>query len=308
MGEAEIAANFLPRPSAVTTRQTAIMRIHIQANPDPPTGRSRPLSTDRSPLYHNLMAFTDRTRILLGNEAVLRLEHARVCVFGLGGVGAACALDLVRAGVGSLVVVDFDVLEDSNLNRVAFASLENLGRPKTEAFREAALRINPAVRIETMGALVHGAEAADSIPEICGYYLDAIDTLNPKTNLIAALVERNAPFATCLGTAGRLAPERLRLTSIWESHGCPLAQKLRQRLRRRGITRVFPAVWSDEPPVPPALPADGSRPGDTAEGVRVRAVQGSGPFVPQAAGHILASVAVRALLGLPFGEARTFSG
>ena len=250
------------------------------------------------------MPFTDRTRILLGDEAVERLARSRVCVFGLGGVGSACALDLVRAGVGSLVVVDFDVLQESNLNRVTFAYREYVGLLKTEAFRDAALRVNPQAHIETVGSLVRGSEAAERIPDRCDYYLDAIDTLNAKTNLIAALAEREARFASCLGTAGRIAPERLRLTSFWESRGCPLAQKLRQRLRRRGVTRDFPAVWSDEPPVPPSLPEDGSRPGEVSDGIRVRAVQGSGPFVPQAAGHILASAAVRALLGIPFGETR----
>jgi len=250
------------------------------------------------------MSFTDRTRILLGDEAVDRLARSRVCVFGLGGVGAACALDLVRAGVGNLVVVDFDVLQESNLNRVTFAYRENLSLPKIDAFRKAAASVNPEVRVEAIGSLVHGFEAAESIPDGCDYYLDAIDTLNPKTNLIIALIERNARFASCLGTAGRMAPERLRLSSIWESHGCPLAQKLRNRLRRQGVTGDFPAVWSDEPPVPPSLPEDGSRPGDVVDGVRIRAVQGSGPFVPQAAGHILASVAVRAILGMPFGEPR----
>ncbi|NLJ45245.1 MAG: tRNA threonylcarbamoyladenosine dehydratase [Treponema sp.] len=250
------------------------------------------------------MPFTDRTRILLGDAAIERLARSRICVFGLGGVGSACALDLVRAGVGRLAVVDFDVLQESNLNRVALAYRENLGRPKAEAFRDAALRINPEAQIEILASLVRGAEAADRIPEGCDFYLDAIDTLNPKTNLIVALAEREAPFASCLGTAGRIAPERLRLSSIWESRGCPLGQKLRQRLRRRGVTRDFPAVWSDEPPVPPALPEDGSKPGDVSDGVRIRAVQGSGPFVPQAAGHLLASVAVRAVLGLSFGEPR----
>jgi tRNA threonylcarbamoyladenosine dehydratase len=251
------------------------------------------------------MSFTDRTRILLGDEAVEHLAGSRVCVFGLGGVGAACALDLVRVGVGSLVVVDFDTLQESNLNRVAFAYRENIGMPKTKAFRDAALRINPDVKIETIGDIVHGSEAADRIPGGCDFYLDAIDTLNPKTNLIVALIGRKAPFASCLGTAGRMAPERLRLSSIWESHGCPLAQKLRNRLRRLGVTQDFPAVWSDEPPVPPALPEDGTRPGDVSNGVRIRAVQGSGPFVPQVAGHILASVAVRAILGIPFGTPPT---
>jgi tRNA A37 threonylcarbamoyladenosine dehydratase len=99
---------------------------------------------------------------------------------------------------------------------------------------------------------------------------------------------------------------------LWDTHDCPLSSLVRKRLRRLGfgsgkkaldikntgdiIVAEFNCVWSDEPAVPPAMPADGSIPGETVNGERVRAVQGSGPFVPQAAGHILASLAVRHVL------------
>lgn len=246
------------------------------------------------------MAFDDRTRILIGDEGAARLAAARVCVFGLGGVGAAAALDLARAGVGNLVVVDFDTVAESNLNRLAFGYADAVGRPKVEAFAEAAARVNPGVRVETAGVIVHGSEAAQAVPAGCDFYLDCIDTLNPKVNLLVALLEKKLPFASSMGTAGRLAPERLKVGPIWESDGCPLARLVRNRLRRRGFGREtgasFACVWSDEPPVPPAMPEGGAIPGQTVDGVRVRAVQGSAPFVPQAAGHILASLAVRALL------------
>ena len=279
------------------------------------------------------MPFDERTRILLGDAGAERLVAARICVFGLGGVGAAAAMDLVRVGVGNLVVVDFDEVQESNLNRLYFGNHSTVGRAKTDVFIEAALQINPGIRIQKLDSLVRGAEAARSIPDDCDYYLDCIDTLNPKVNLMAELLRRGLPFASSMGTAGRLAPERLKAGSLWDSAGCPLAQKVRQRLKRLGfgpplgrserraawvaaaaakgrpeeggmatsnetMRKTVLCVWSDEPPVAPALPSDGSLPGQVVNGERVRAIQGSAPFVPQAAGHLLASLAVRAILAL----------
>jgi tRNA threonylcarbamoyladenosine dehydratase len=263
------------------------------------------------------MPFGDRTRILLGDEGADKLSQSRVCVFGLGGVGATAAMDLVRAGVGALVVVDFDEVSESNLNRLYFGYSNELGRPKVAVFADYALKVNPGVRIDAIGTIVRGRDASAMIPELCDFYLDCIDTLNPKVNLMAALARRALPFASSMGTAGRLAPERLRIGSLWDTHDCPLSSLVRKRLRRLGFgplgkqarheadsmtaDTVFPAgfqcVWSDEPAVAPAMPSDGSIPGDTVDGNRVRAVQGSGPFVPQAAGHMLASLAARRILG-----------
>ncbi|MBU0926190.1 MAG: ThiF family adenylyltransferase [Spirochaetes bacterium] len=243
------------------------------------------------------MAFDDRTRILLGDAGAETLASSRACVFGLGGVGAAAAMDLVRAGIGSIVVIDFDDVSESNLNRLYFGYSGDVGTPKVTAFARYATAVNPRIEIEAVGSIVRGAEAASMIPAGCGFYLDCIDTLNPKVNLMAALSERGLPFASAMGTAGRLAPERLKVGSLWDTRDCPLSALVRKRLRRLGRGSAdFLCVWSDEPAVPPALPADGSVPGETVDGVRVRAVQGSGPFVPQAAGHILASLAVRSLL------------
>ena len=262
------------------------------------------------------MPFDERTRILLGDAGVELLAASRVCVFGLGGVGATAAMDLVRAGVGSLVVVDFDTVNESNLNRLCFGYADGVGRAKVDVFTEYARRVNPRIQIDSSGTILRGATVASSLPERCGFYLDCIDTLNPKTNLMAALARAGLSFASSMGTAGRLAPERLKVGSLWETHDCPLSALVRKRLRRFGFGPApaarlagektgdetvsmpsdFLCVWSDEPPVAPAMPADGSIPGDTVDGERVRAVQGSGPFVPQAAGHIMASLAVRSLV------------
>ena len=257
------------------------------------------------------MPFDDRTRILLGDSNADALAASSVCVFGLGGVGAAAAMDLVRAGVGKLYVVDFDSIDESNLNRLYFGYMDEVGQAKVHVFSDYARRINPEISIKTIGTIVRGDEAAGMIPDDCNFYLDCIDTLNPKVNLLAALARARKPFVTSMGTAGRLAPERLKVGSLWKTHDCPLSALVRKRLHRLGFdpngTEKFLCVWSDEPAVPPTMPRDGSIPGATINGMRVRAVQGSGPFVPQAAGHILASLAVRAILAIQIPKDRSFS-
>jgi tRNA A37 threonylcarbamoyladenosine dehydratase len=253
------------------------------------------------------MGFDDRLRIVYGDEGLERLAAARVCLYGLGGVGAACAMDLVRSGVGAIVAVEFDEVRESNLNRLYFGYRETVGLAKTEVFADFAHRVNPAVRIETRASFFSGAGAGAAVEPGCAAHVDAIDSLNPKVNLLAALSRRGETFVAVMGTAGRLAPERLRLGSFWDSSGCPLAREVRNRLRRLGVTADFPAVWSDESAVPPLPPEEPSgAPGEEASldvpsarpPGRERAVLGSAPFVPQAAGHLAASWVVRRILGL----------
>jgi tRNA A37 threonylcarbamoyladenosine dehydratase len=240
--------------------------------------------------------FSARTALILGEEGLEKLAASRVCVFGLGGVGAAAAVDLVRVGVGHILACDFDEVGESNLNRLAFGFRRFLGVPKAHAFAEIARDINPDVVVDARPLFVTGGGAADAVPEDCGFYLDCIDSLNSKANLIAVLARSRKPFASSMGMGGRLDPERVRMGSLWEANGCPLARSVRQRLRRFGLSETdeVPCAWSDEPPAepgPPAPPHPGLRGRD-------RRRQGSSPFVPQTAGHILASYTVRRLLSL----------
>ncbi len=241
--------------------------------------------------------------ILIGKAGISALASARVAVYGLGGVGAACAMDLVRAGVGQLRVLDFDAVDMTNLNRLYFGYASTVGMAKTEAFLRFAREVNPAVVIEAERVFFGGEDAHRVVDDQYGWHADCIDSLNAKVSLIAELCGRGLPLIASMGTAGRLAPERLRLGSIWDTSGCPLAKSVRTRLRHRGIEAGFPVVWSDEPPVKPVAPE-----GDATESAaearadaanpkgRRRMVQGSSPFVPQAAGHIMASWIVRQIL------------
>lgn len=229
------------------------------------------------------MSFSERTAIIYGPAAIARISRATVALFGLGGVGAAAAVDLIRAGVGRLVVTDFDAVHESNLNRLAIGFTDTIGQDKTTILRETARRINPAAVVEGNAIFLRGDSVADNIPE-ADLYLDAIDALNPKVNLIATLLRSGRPFLSVLGTAGRRDPTRLQVTDIWKTHGCPLGYFVRKRLRKQGIGGRFPVIFSPEPPVDPIENPDQR---DDGKG-RIRRIQGSTPFVPQAAGHIAA--------------------
>lgn len=243
------------------------------------------------------MSFTDRSAILVGDGGLAMLAASRVAVYGLGGVGAACAVDLVRMGVGTLKVVDFDLVEESNLNRLAYGTLDAVGRPKTEAFAEFARRINPRVKIEEARMFFSGTDAESVLDSGADVHAECVDSLTPKVMLIAALVAGKCVFISSMGMAGRLAPERLKLGSLAGSSGCPLAREVRNRLRRLGVGLDFPVVWSDEPPVPPRqLGLKAPSPEESLARGRKRLSQGSSPFVPQVAGHFMASWIVRTIL------------
>jgi len=242
------------------------------------------------------MAFTDRTRIVIGDEGLAKLSSSKVAVYGLGGVGAACAIDLVRAGVGCIHVVDFDVVAVSNLNRLCIGFSSTLGIPKVEAFESLARQINPDVQIIGSRAFFSGEAAASIVDWSCDIHADCIDALNPKVHLLAALCAGKAFFISSMGTAGRMAPEKLKLGGLRKTQGCPLARSVKTRLKHLGVTQDFPVVWSDEPPAKPVEPVVEPDKDPFPVTGRQRMTQGSAPFVPQAAGHFLASWIVRKLL------------
>lgn len=236
------------------------------------------------------MDFSNRTEIILGKNVMKTLSNTTVAVFGLGGVGAVAALDLVRVGIGAITVVDFACVTESNLNRLAIGFDFSVGKDKTEVFITLAKGINPNIKISTISSFLHG----DSMENIdftgFDFVIDAIDSLNPKINLIAALLETKTPFISVMGTGGRIDPTYLKISDFWDTTVCSLARSVRKRLRNRNIGGSFPAVWSDELPIAP-IEAEGSH-DDTHTG-RVRKQQGSTPFVPQTAGHFAASFVIK---------------
>ncbi len=219
--------------------------------------------------------FRQRTALLLGDERMARLQNARVAVFGLGGVGGACAEALCRAGVGRLTLVDNDTVSLSNINRQIVALHSTVGQPKTAALRARLLDINPACDIEEKNLFFDQSTA------------DSIDTVSAKLLLVERARAAGTPILCCMGTGNKLEPIRLRISAIEKTSVCPLCRVMRRELRARGIAGVR-VLWSDESPCVPIqqLSENGRHP------------PGSVSFVPPVAGMILAGQVVRELAGL----------
>jgi len=228
-----------------------------------------------------------RSELLIGCEALAKLSAAKVAVCGLGGVGSYAAEALARSGVGFLRLIDHDNFAPSNLNRQLMALHSTLGLSKAEAEAARVKDINPACHAEAEKRFING-ETAAALLDGMDFVADAIDFVSGKIAIIKFCKERGIPFASSMGTGNRLFPERLRIGDISQTQGCPLARSVRQKLRAVGITDGVPVVWSDESPRTgqPAAEEDGKR------------VTASMVFVPAAAGLLLASAAVRALLDI----------
>ncbi len=232
-----------------------------------------------------------RTRRLLGDAGVERLQRSTVAVFGLGGVGAAAAEALARGGVGALRLVDADCVEESNLNRQLIALRSTLGRPKVDVMRERVLDINPACQVQTRQAFLL-PENIEQFP-LAGvdYIVDAIDTVSAKLVLAEYAAAHGVPIISAMGTGNKLDPTRFAVADIFSTSVCPLCRVMRRELRRRGIGALT-VVYSTEPPAD-AQEAQVPAPGGPAG----RTPPASVPFVPPVAGMILAGHVLRALAG-----------
>ena len=194
-------------------------------------------------------AWQERTGLLLGPSGLGKLAAARVAVAGLGGVGAMAAEMLVRAGVGHLLLIDADVVSESNLNRQLPALRSTVGRSKCGVMRERLLDINPALDLVCLEEFLN----EDSIPGLLEgfapeYLVDAIDTLSPKIALIQYCLSKGIFLVSSMGSGSKLDATRVRVDDISRTFQCPLAHMLRKRLHKLGIREGFLAVFSSEKP------------------------------------------------------------
>lgn len=228
---------------------------------------------------------TSRTALLLGEEAVEKLQSSHVAVFGVGGVGAACCEALARAGVGSMTLVDPDAVSLSNINRQFVALHSTVGKLKVEVMGERIRDINPEAKV-TLLPVFYTPENAEAYPLAdYDYVVDCIDTVSSKLCLIERAHRENVPMISALGAGNKLDPTRFEVADIAKTTVCPLARVLRRELRARGILH-HPVVYSTEPPV--VLQETLTE--------HSRHLPGSISFVPPVMGMILAGEAIKALV------------
>lgn len=218
-----------------------------------------------------------RTAMLFGEEAIEKLQHKRVIVFGVGGVGGHVVEVLARSGVGAIDLVDHDVVSASNINRQIIATHNTIGQKKIEVMKTRIQSIQPECKV-TLWDTFYLPEVSAQFPfENFDYIVDAIDTVTAKIDLILKAKEHNVPIISSMGTGNKLDPTKLVVTDIFKTSVCPLAKVMRRELKTRGV-EACKVVYSTEVPVIKETPP------------------GSNAFVPATAGLLIGSEVVKDLI------------
>lgn len=227
-----------------------------------------------------------RTALLVGEEGIDRLQKARVAVFGLGGVGGYVVEALARAGIGQLDLIDKDEISRSNLNRQILATHATIGMQKTEAAARRVAEINPACIVRTY-PMFYLPETADTFDfSQYDYIVDAIDTVTAKLALVQQAQSVGTPIICSMGTGNKLDASAFQVSDISKTSMCPLARVMRKELGKRGI-RHLKVVYSQEEAMKPTGWEE------EAAALGKRQIPGSMPYVPGAAGLILAGEVIR---------------
>ena len=211
----------------------------------------------------------------------------RIAVVGIGGVGGYAVEALARSGVGHFLLVDNDVVGESNLNRQIIALRSTLGRYKTAVMKERIADICPETEVETQECFFLPEHADRFDFGAFDYVVDAIDTVSGKLELAVSCQKAGTPLISAMGAGNKLDPSRFEVTDIYRTKGCPLAKVMRRELRKRGIERLKVVYSTEEPkkPLRQILGGDGRK-----------VTPGSMVFVPGTAGLLLASEVVKDLL------------
>ena len=226
-----------------------------------------------------------RTELLLGSEAMDKLNNSRVAVFGVGGVGGYVCEALVRSGIGAFDLIDNDKVSLTNINRQIIATHKTIGRYKTEIMKERMSEINPDVKVRVHNCFFLPENADDFPFEEYDYVVDAVDTVTAKLALVMKAQEKKVPIISSMGAGNKLDASAFMVSDIYRTKVCPLAKVMRRELKKRGV-KELKVVYSEEIPMTPAL---------SEECTQKRTTPGSVAFVPSVAGLIIAGEVVKDL-------------
>lgn len=218
----------------------------------------------------------ERTSLLIGEEAISKLNNSRVLIFGVGGVGGYVAEALARTGVGNITIVDKDTVSESNINRQIIALHSTVGRDKVDVLKERMLDINPNLQVDARKCFFLPDNADEFDFSQYDYIVDAVDTVTAKLQIIVQAEEASVPVISAMGAGNKVHPEMFEIADIYKTEMCPLAKVMRRELKNRGIKKLK-VVYSKEKPV-----YKGDVPGSIA-------------FSPSVVGFLMASEVVRDL-------------
>ncbi|MBO5179230.1 MAG: tRNA threonylcarbamoyladenosine dehydratase [Clostridia bacterium] len=225
-----------------------------------------------------------RTEMLIGKEKLDILKSKTVLIFGIGGVGSYIVESLARCGIGTLILVDNDVVSLSNINRQIIALHSTVGKAKVDVMKERILDINPNANVICYQEFVSPENIDKFIDKKIDYIVDAIDTVKSKIAIIEKTKELDIPIISSMGTGNKLDPLKFKITDISKTSVCPLAKVIRKELKEKGIKKVK-VLYSEEVPNKA-----------TTKTSECKVVPASIAFVPSVAGLAISGEVVRDLI------------
>lgn len=225
------------------------------------------------------MDLYNRLTITIGNKNINKLKNTKVLLIGLGGVGGSCFESLIRNSIGTIYVCDFDVFEESNINRQTLSNINNIGKYKTNEAFYFAKKINPNIKVILINKRITKENIDLILPMDVNYIIDACDDTNVKIELVKFSIKNNIKIISSMGTGNKTKPEFLELTNIWKTSYDPLAKKIRYLMKKEKINYKLPVVSSIEKPVK-----------------KTNNVIGSCSLVPNCAGILLASYVINDMI------------
>lgn len=233
-----------------------------------------------------------RTELLIGKDGIEKLNKAKVAIFGIGGVGSYVVEGLARAGIGNFLLVDNDIVSESNINRQIIATHKTINKPKVEVARERILEINPNANVEIFQEFFM-PESENIIDKEVSYIVDAVDTVTAKIELILRANKMNIPIISCMGTGNKLDPTKFEITDIYKTSVCPLAKVMRKELKNRGIKKLK-VLYSKEEPMKQNYNENLEK--NLDKDLKKRQIPASISFVPSVAGLIIAGEVIKDIL------------
>lgn len=186
-----------------------------------------------------------RIRLLLGADAVKKLQSKTVMVVGCGAVGSFAIEALARSGIGNIILVDFDVVEPTNINRQLFATHSTIGTPKVDVARARISDISSDINVKTFNMFWDDKSDPDVKPD---FVIDAIDSVPSKIALYRWCAAKNIPFVASMGAAQKTDMTMIKVAPISKTTVCPLAARVRKLVRAENLPD-FPTVYSTQEPI-----------------------------------------------------------
>lgn len=237
-----------------------------------------------------------RNELAIGKEGIDILKNTTVAVLGVGGVGSFSAEALARTGIGRIILVDKDDVDITNVNRQIHALLSTVGQPKAELMKNRIRDINPDCEVIALKMFYTEETFEEFFSYGLDYVIDASDTVIYKMHVMKECLKRNIKVISSMGAANKMDPTRFQIADISKTHTDPLAKVIRTRLRKEGITKGIPVVFSDESPIVIREDVRKEVGNDEAKIRKAQMPPSSNAFVPSVAGLIAASWVINDLL------------